>query len=337
MDDNGKINGLTPIFNDLLAFIWNKMSNCPCEPLLKAVRNFYKTDDVTAARDLLYDKVECTERRTRHRKAEDMLMAIYKEFQCYPTDKGITFIAMNLNNMPSVNLSNIDAASLVHKQGLMSNSIEVILEENRVIKNELAEIKNFLMTLKTHSSVNPPDVNTENNAPPLPIDRPPVTRPQDNRINNLSLSTGNRNDPAREDRGNFVEHSGYSTESQNRNADNDSFTFQRSRRRNRNLVTVNRTGNSLAVVAAVRKCSVFVSRLGPDVSVDNVKEFANGIINDDCEVEKLNAKYSTYSSFKITCEDKYKTKILDPESWEKGVLIRPFYRDSTRQVPENTN
>ena len=187
-------------------------------------------------------------------------------------------------------------------------------------------------------------MNTENNTPPLPIDRPPVTRPQDNRINNLSLSTGNRNDPAREDRENFVEHAGYSralqrnlTESQNRNADNDGFTFQRSRRRNRNLVTGIRTGNSLAVVAAVRKCSVFVSRLGPNVSVDNVKEFANGIINDDCEVEKLNVKYPTYSSFKITCEDKYKTKILDPESWEKGVLIRPFYRDSTRQVPENTN
>ena len=80
-----------------------------------------------------------------------------------------------------------------------------------------------------------------------------------------------------------------------------------------------------------------MSRLGPQITAEKVKAFVDQIISNSCEVEKLNAKYSTYSSFKITCEDKYKTKILDPESWEKGVLIRPFYRDSTRQVPENTN
>ena len=81
----------------------------------------------------------------------------------------------------------------------------------------------------------------------------------------------------------------------------------------------------LGICPRARKFEAFVSRLGPDVTIDAVQEFCRSIINEDCKVEKLKTKFSTYSSFKITCNRWKKEALLNPDSWESGVFIRPFY------------
>ena len=67
MDGNGRINGKTPIFNELLAFIWNKMGVCPQAPLLRATKDFYKPEDIVEARNLLHSHVPSDKRRPLHR------------------------------------------------------------------------------------------------------------------------------------------------------------------------------------------------------------------------------------------------------------------------------
>ena len=58
-----------------------------------------------------------------------------------------------------------------------------------------------------------------------------------------------------------------------------------------------------------------------------------------CDVEKLQTKFTFYSSFCISCEVQYREIILDPNMWESGVIIRPFYGSLLRadgETPDNS-
>ena len=127
LDEDGLLEGRKPIFNDILAFIWNKMGACPRDPLLKSVKDFYKLDCIVNARNLFHSCVPNDKRRPLHRKAEDILAALYLEFQGLPSNHELVFVAMNLNNIPSVNLTNIDGAILVFKQNSLNLTIDGIL------------------------------------------------------------------------------------------------------------------------------------------------------------------------------------------------------------------
>ena len=83
----------------------------------------------------------------------------------------------------------------------------------------------------------------------------------------------------------------------------------------------------LGTCARANKFDAFISRLAPDVTVGAVKEFCECILSEECEVEKLATKFSTYSSFKITCSRWEKEKIMNADSWESGIFLRPFYKD----------
>ena len=110
----------------------------------------------------------------------------------------------------------------------------------------------------------------------------------------------------------------------------DAFRVVESRtRRKRRRTTKVATGCKRGVVlgSCYRKMDVFLSRMGPEVSAEQVQDFCKGLLDDWCEVEMLKSKFpALYSSFRITCYTHHNEKILDPNNWETGALIRPFYR-----------
>ena len=81
----------------------------------------------------------------------------------------------------------------------------------------------------------------------------------------------------------------------------------------------------LGTCVRAKFCEIFVSRLGSNVSNHAVKEFVRSMLGEEVDVERLETKYKTYSSFKLRCSFHVRNKILDPKNWEAGVLIRPFY------------
>ena len=109
----------------------------------------------------------------------------------------------------------------------------------------------------------------------------------------------------------------------------DGFTQVKSRRKRSrkrsNAVVGRKTVACLGTRARASKFDLFVSRLGPNVTAAAVQEFCQAILCEDCEVSKLKTKFKSYSSFKITCSIWKKAEILNPNSWEVGILIRPFY------------
>ena len=81
----------------------------------------------------------------------------------------------------------------------------------------------------------------------------------------------------------------------------------------------------LGTCVRAKFCEIFVSRLGSDVSNHAVKIFVMSMLGENVDVERLETKYNTYSSFKIRCSIRVRNKVLDPKNWDAGVLIRPFY------------
>ena len=81
-------------------------------------------------------------------------------------------------------------------------------------------------------------------------------------------------------------------------------------------------------------CKFFVSIFNPELTIEDFKAFCSDIIGDDYSVEKLTTKYPSYSFFLITCDITHKVKLLNPQSWEEGVLIRSFYGEFKCQDQE---
>ena len=171
LDSDGKLDGKTPVFNDLLAFIWNKMCRCPRDPLVKIAVDFFQLNDIQEARDLYHKVVPekpGDKRRVRHRGGVDILCALYAELQALPSNSEHIFVATNLNNIPTVDLTSIDGATLVHKQSSMNQTLSELLTQHKEIVKELALIKGTLSANRGQSHEN--NVSTGPNNPRLPVE-----------------------------------------------------------------------------------------------------------------------------------------------------------------------
>ena len=75
----------------------------------------------------------------------------------------------------------------------------------------------------------------------------------------------------------------------------DGFTRVTGRRRSNEMhITDRKTGTVLQSVPPFRKFQVFLSNA--------IKNFVNELINDECDFEQLRTRYSSYSSFLISCK-----------------------------------
>jgi hypothetical protein len=69
---------------------------------------------------------------------------------------------------------------------------------------------------------------------------------------------------------------------------------------------------------------IFVSRLKPDISKDDINNFltGNGISGHCCE--DVVSRFTSYKSFKIGVSDEDKLKLLDPLFWDEGILVKEY-------------
>ena len=96
------------------------------------------------------------------------------------------------------------------------------------------------------------------------------------------------------------------------------------RNKNRPIITGKKRGTGLRVMKQIKLTRVFFSRLLLDMSAEEVRVYVGGFLTDDFEIVKLKSKYPTYSSFVITCDEKHRETLMNPDEWEEGILLRPF-------------
>ena len=86
------------------------------------------------------------------------------------------------------------------------------------------------------------------------------------------------------------------------------------------------TSSSTALGQTSRKrISLFVTRLKPETTPTDIQNYVKEQFNVDASCEKLETKFDSYSSFKISCVCDSIDKFYDSENWPQNILVRRFY------------
>ena len=365
-DDSGKINGTVPCFNDVLAFFYCKMKVCPRDTLLGVVKGFYKYEDLVKARDVLFTVIpEGDSRRIKHRKVEEILGSIYVTLQQLSSEDPPAFIAIDLNNIPCVEMRNIDGVSVVCQQTRLNRQMDEVLREQAVMRAQLAELLKATQMQSGASTVcmsdnhgnlpasapvatyasaasGPPSGQQRRPQPPRndaeTAPRPQDVRRRDGRTDDRvrQPSTGSDRRPQRQpsadgERGQHGATGRYVS-------DDEGFQSRapRQRRPVRNVLTGKKSGSALKASSVVKQARIFVSRVDPSVSIDSIKEFVRELTGTECNIDKVKTKYPTYASYVITCDCRHEQLLMNPDEWEEGILIRKFYGKLTHNTDDDT-
>ena len=304
-----------PVFNDVLAFLFFKMDVAPKTTLIDAMKSFYSVEEIKVARDIFAKK---SDKRFGQKNTDTILTALYDALQAAPRDSLPPFVALNLNNLPCISLNNIDGVSLVCKQTNMQAVLDNILKEQCEIKAKLASLEGPTAAANINELIHrQPETGTtaSTSAPP-----------------NAGDSGGTFADVVSRRQRSIIQRRRSNNDTVNnlRNASRNGPPQTQQQRTRKPPVTGTKAGTSLRAVEAVRKVSVFVSRCHPEETEEGINNFAHEIISDDCTVQKLPTKFPTYSSFVITCDAKHEEKIMCPDEWSSGLIIRKFYGPSVK-------
>ena len=355
MEDDGKVGGKIPILDDILAFMWCKMNTCPCETLLNVVKTFYKVADVVKARDTYFRRLPDTSgRRVKHRKAEDILKGLYDLMQSIPTEDPPVFLALNLNNLPFIELKNVDGAALVSQQRVMKNGLDAVLTEQEEMRKQLLEIRSLLTDATAPATAQPPadgvpredssnNVSVRNESYANVISSGVARAPSSQRgsrstrgravagSSGVSSSAGlGRSRPRARNpgSGSADQADPRRTNSPGGTVDDEGFTVvsnRRARRRQRSVILGRNTATNIRSVPQVKKVRVFVSRLEANLTPNVLEDFVKNLISDDCSVMRLKTKFPSYSSYLVSCDFRHKDTVMNPDEWGEGILIRPFF------------
>ncbi|XP_054267722.1 uncharacterized protein LOC128989729 [Macrosteles quadrilineatus] len=112
---------------------------------------------------------------------------------------------------------------------------------------------------------------------------------------------------------------------------------QRNRISSRNINTVvpNQVKNRRSVIigsgivennlkSACRRSQLFVSRVSPNTSCEDLLAYLSrkGIADRECL--ELKSRFLTYKSFKVSVPEEFENEVLEPKFWPAGVLVREF-------------
>ena len=134
VDENGLVDGKIPIFSDVLAFIWNKMNHCAKDPLIDVVIGNFKAEEITLSRDILYKKIDSSRRLVRHRNKLDIVRGLYDVLQGMQLPLQFIFAVKDLNNIPVIDMKNIDSVNLICEQRTLKQQMEQVLAEQNAMK-----------------------------------------------------------------------------------------------------------------------------------------------------------------------------------------------------------
>ena len=147
MEEKGKLNGKYPVFNDILAFVWCKMNIVPRNSLLAAVKSHYKYCEVVVAWDLLVENTSCGSNKKLFRSS-DILLAIHDVLLAYSAESSPLFVAIDLNNIPVIHISEFECSETLICSHLNVNNADASIRGTDSIKNILQELS------KQHGSLN---------------------------------------------------------------------------------------------------------------------------------------------------------------------------------------
>jgi len=99
-----------------------------------------------------------------------------------------------------------------------------------------------------------------------------------------------------------------------------------------NKKTKHRTGkgDSGTLKAAQKLVVLFILRVDPDTTKEEVEKFANiHFQKTEIHCEKLETRYNFYASFKVTLQGVEMEDALSSHIWPSGILVKKFFYGRT--------
>lgn len=94
---------------------------------------------------------------------------------------------------------------------------------------------------------------------------------------------------------------------------------------------------SLRGVRCYPPTEVFVTRLEPDTTVDDLLGYIKQKSGIQAECEQLQTKFNTYASFWLSIPGQYARSVLRSNYWPTDVLVRKYYTRSQRETTRETD
>ncbi|KAK4874507.1 hypothetical protein RN001_013867 [Aquatica leii] len=119
----------------------------------------------------------------------------------------------------------------------------------------------------------------------------------------------------------------------------DYITVSNKRTKKINKTTLGTNINQCEITAVASRRQIFISRLSPNTTVNQLESHLKKQKITFCNIEKLQIRSTEIAAYKVTIPSTEETAIFNPENWPQFAIIRPFYNNRNFQKfePINTN
>ena len=338
MDEEGNI-----VVNDLLCYLLCKIYVVPKESLVQVITNFYKQDAIIAAREILYrDLPVSLPRVIRHVNKRDNVSAMYDVMQALMADTSKVFVCRDLNNIPPLSFKNVDPVMLLQQTADMHNEMSVLQQTQGDVKSQLNEMKETLNHIRDtvcSAEVEKPSTSygdvtkrylqhkggqlagascqsVEFLNSVLGVRESRVMPSRDSQESSDGVPVGGADEESRDS---------FAKSDSRYFVDGDGFKHRKPRHRKPPVIGTGKQSKLRAAVSRKRR-EIFVTRLHEDTSCKDIRDYVHSVTSaSSCEVEKLNNKHPGNASFRVSCEEQHFQLLLSGESWDDGIMVRPFF------------
>ena len=342
------------ILNSILWYLYNRMDCMKTDVLISVITQFYSDKEVEEAKKVLYENF--TSHRIIKRKGEnktemnlkDMLELLHVT-SSNPQPE-VTFATASCN-FPPLDFKNIDSGIIISNLQTLKKEVRDLQQEsvsNKTLSNQLAEVRSMVSELSALAKRKP--VTEQTTGRPFGPYQPSTDNLQTSTTNDnkskkkssMSYSKAVKQQPdypnsssvstTVEASSSDVNHTKPKpTETGQITADDDWSVYRLRRRRPKNPHEGKLKGSNLQPVAKLsRPAEVFLSRLRPETSCEEVQHFAQSQFSTATSITctQLKSKFDFYSSFHLTIQGISFSDSINPNNWSEGVLVKRFYYKS---------
>lgn len=353
-----------PYINELLCYVQNKVESCPRDTLAQICSDFYSFDVIKSAKELLsVSAAPKSNRRLVNRRGNDRCIQSMKDIIDMFLEMEVTnvpiFVARNLADIPPTSIDSMDSvkvlseiASVKAQLGQISTGHQELLEmirgtvaglpSRKPLHGHADDLDSSLCDIE-QTDTNMAEQDSEEEPEVLFVENPKVT---------VSTRVFRRTDDSK----GMLKKRSYLEVASGDVARNPAVSTQRlphqqnsqlqqrtQRHTNTSDIVIGSGAHSLKAAQSVtsysgsrthkdmetrqpKQCTgVFVSRLKPKTSCDNVASHVWSVAGHRVDVEKLQTRYQSYTSFYVKCSRHIRMDLLNGELWPSGALIKPFY------------
>ena len=350
------------IVNEILCYLQTKMDTVPMDVLVKICSDFYPSDEIQKAKQLLFNLVAVPGTRCRNhigpkKDVEDVRDMIKLLLSAEISDIPI-FLALDIQHLPPLNGDCQDISSILRNIEKMQTSIDLLTNSQKDLSSIVHSELNAPLRLRDGNHVESPcdssgserpsvvkptycEVVLKDNVPEdaasesslshisqesvvdLQVEEPPLQPVKSRVVTNSNMQ--------------HVNHDASQKPWQNHSAKHQGFSSQDARGPQKETIMVG-CGSAPGLQAARRhgprktsgsynrSCTgIFVTNLHPKTSPAQVESFVKRETGHKIVAERLQTKYSSYSSFFIRGDQRLRSDLMDPYLWPADCKVKPYF------------